>query len=184
MKTWTNFIAFQIVWFAAVLGAAHGYWWAGPVALAGFLTYHLRAGVRKKGDFKLMAIALCLGFATDTLMAASGLSSYASPIPAAPLAPFWILSLWAGFALTLNHSMSWFTARTPVAAPLAAIFGPVSYYGAGRAWGAVQITEPVALPLIVLGTCWLIAMSVLSIAARRFSLANDNSDPQILQRSS
>lgn len=169
MKSWINFIAFQVVWFAAVLGAAYGLWWTGPLALAGFAAYHLRSDVRSKGDLRLMVLALALGFATDTLMAGCGLSTYASPVPAAPLAPFWILSLWAGFALTLNHSMHWFTARPFVAAPMAAIFGPVSYYGAGRAWGAVTIAEPVGLALGVLSMCWLLAMLALSLAARRFS---------------
>lgn len=177
MKKWINFIAFQIVWFAAVLGAAYGIWWAGPVALAGFAAFHLRNGVNRNGDIKLMLLALALGFMTDTLMAASGMSRYAAPVPAAPLAPFWILSLWAGFALTLNHSMQWFTARPLLAAPMAAIFGPISYYGAGRAWGAVAIAEPVALALGVLATCWLIAMFVLCLAARRFSATEPETFP-------
>ncbi|MEO7935964.1 MAG: DUF2878 family protein, partial [Dokdonella sp.] len=100
MKNWINFIAFQIVWFAAVGGAAKAIWWAGPVALVIFVLYHFRSGVAARGDFKLMWLALALGFVTDTLMAASGLSTYSSPVPAAPFAPFWILSLWVGFALT------------------------------------------------------------------------------------
>lgn len=182
MKTWINFIAFQIVWFAAVLGAAYGAWWAGPVALAGFAAYHLRRGVGRRGDLRLMGIAVLLGFGIDTLMAASGLSIYASPVPAAPIAPFWILSLWAGFALTLNHSMHWFTARPLLAAPMAALFGPISYYGAGRAWGAVTIAEPVLLALGVLGMCWLIAMFVLCLAARRFSRTSNGLEPQPLTR--
>ncbi|MEZ5461881.1 DUF2878 domain-containing protein [Dokdonella sp.] len=177
MKTWINFIAFQVVWFAAVLGAAYGYGWAGPVALAGFAVYHLRPGVRERGDVKLMVLALLLGFVTDTLMAASGFSRYASAIPAPPLAPFWILSLWAGFALTLNHSMQWFTRRPLLAAPLAAVFGPISYYGAGRAWGAVSIAEPIGLALAVLAVCWLISMSILCLAAERFSRPDPETSP-------
>lgn len=176
MKTWINFIAFQLVWFAAVLGAAYGIWWAGPVALAGFAVYHFGRGVHRPGDFRLMLLALALGFATDTLMSASGLSRYASAVPPAPFAPFWILSLWAGFALTLNHSMHWFTSRPLLVVPLAAVVGPLSYFGAGRAWGAVTIAEPIALALGVLATCWLVSMFVLGIAARHFFHSPDPSD--------
>ena len=175
MKNWINFIAFQIVWFAAVGGAASSIWWAGPVALVIFAIYHFRSGVAVRGDFKLMGFALGLGFITDTLMAASGLSTYSSPLPAAPLAPFWILSLWAGFALTLNHSLHYLNARPLIIAPLAAVVGPMSYYGAGRVWGAVSIAPPVWTALVVLGLCWLVAMTVLSLAARRFSRKPDNS---------
>lgn len=175
VKTWINFIAFQAVWFAAVGGAAHHIWWLGPAAFAIFAIYHLGAGVSVRGDFKLMWLALALGFVTDTLMAATGMSTYASAIPNAPFAPFWILSLWAGFALTLNHSMRWLCARPLLVAPLAAIVGPLSYYGASRVWGAVTITAPVMTALSVLGLCWLVSMTVLSLAARRFSRIPDRS---------
>lgn len=182
MKNWINFIAFQIVWFAAVGGAAKSIWWAGPVALVIFIVYHFRSGVAAGGDFKLMWLALVLGFVTDTLMAASGLSTYSSPIPAAPLAPLWILSLWVGFALTLNHSLHYLNSRPLIIAPLAAVVGPMSYYGAGRVWGAVNIAAPVWIALVVLGLCWLVSMLVLSLAARRFSRRPDNTVPLPLMR--
>lgn len=169
MKNWINFLAFQIVWFAAVGGASRSIWWAGPVALLIFALYHFCSGVAERGDFKLMWLALALGFVTDTLMALSELSTYSSPTPFAPLAPFWILSLWAGFALTLNHSLHYLNVRPFIVAPLAAVVGPMSYYGAGRVWGAVTIATPVWIALVVLGLCWLGSMLVLSLAARRFS---------------
>lgn len=183
MKNLINFVAFQVVWFAAVGGAAHSLWWAGPLAFLIFAAYHLRRGVRRPGDLKLVGLALLLGFVTDTLMAATGMSSYASAVPAAPLAPLWILALWAGFALTLNHSMHWLTARPVLVTPLAAVVGPLSYYGAGRVWGAVTITAPLPTALGVLGTCWLVAMCALSLAARRFSRVRDDSVPLPLMRS-
>ncbi len=182
MKIWINFIAFQLVWFAAVGGAANGIWWAGPVALVAFAAWHLRRGVRARGDFRLLWIALALGFATDTLMAGAGLSEYAAAVPPAPLAPLWILSLWAGFALTLNHSMRWFTARPLLLVPLAAVIGPASYLAASRVWGAVTIVAPVEVALGVLGLCWFVAMSVLCVAAHRLGREPDDSIPLPLMR--
>jgi hypothetical protein len=73
--------------------------------------------------------------------------------------------------------MHWFTRRPLLAAPLAAVFGPISYYGAGRAWGAVSIAEPVILALAVLAACWLISMSVLCLAAGRFSRPEPETSP-------
>ncbi len=182
MKNWINFIAFQIVWFAAVGGAANSIWWAGPVALVIFAIYHFRSGSAAPGDFKLMWLALALGFAADTLMATSGLSSYSSAVPAAPIAPFWILSLWAGFALTLNHSLNYLNSRPLIIVPVAAIVGPISYYGAGRVWGAVSISTPVWIALVVLGACWFVSMLVLSLASRRFARTRANSLPPPLMR--
>lgn len=175
MNNWINFIAFQLVWFAAVAGAGYGFWWLGPLGLLIFGALHFRRGVSVRGDFKLMWLALVLGFVTDTLMAATGMSSYAAAVPAAPLAPLWILSLWMAFALTLNHSMRWLTARPLLVAPLAAIVGPLSYYGAARVWGAVTLIASPSKALGLLGLCWLVSMFVLSLAARRFGRAPDNS---------
>lgn len=183
MRNAINFVAFQLVWFAAVGGAAHSLWWAGPAAFLVFAAYHLRRGVRARGDLRLMVLALGLGFVTDTLMAATGMSSYASAVPPAPLAPLWILSLWAGFAFTLNHSMHWLTARPLLVSPLAAILGPLSYYGASRVWGAVTITAPLMHAVGLLGLCWLLSMAVLSLAARRFARAPDDSVAMPLMRS-
>lgn len=182
MKNWINFIAFQIVWFAAVGGAANAIWWAGPLALVIFALYHFYSGAAVRGDFKLMWLALALGFVTDTLMAGSGLSTYSSPVPPAPFAPLWILSLWAGFALTLNHSLHYLNSRPIIVAPVAAVVGPISYYGAGRVWAAVSIKQPVWIALVVLGICWLVSMLVLSLAARRFSHKPDSSVPLPLMR--
>jgi hypothetical protein len=37
----TNFIAFQVCWFACVLGAAKGMEWIGPLSVALFLAWSL-----------------------------------------------------------------------------------------------------------------------------------------------
>lgn len=175
MNTWINFIAFQLVWFAGVGGAANGLWWPGPVALVLFAGWHLRPAIRARGDLPLMGLALVLGFITDTLMAAGGLSRYAAAVPTAPWAPLWILSLWAGFALTLNHSMRWLTARPWLVAPLAAIVGPATYLAAAKVWGAVSLLAPRVEALGTLASCWFVAMLTLSLAARRWARTADDS---------
>ena len=42
MRLFINFLAFQLGWFASVLGAAHGLPWAGPVVVAMVVMLHLR----------------------------------------------------------------------------------------------------------------------------------------------
>ncbi|MEO7936619.1 MAG: DUF2878 family protein, partial [Dokdonella sp.] len=90
--------------------------------------------------------------------------------------------LWVGFALTLNHSLHYLNSRPLIVAPLAAVLGPISYYSAGRVWGAVSIAQPVWIALVVLGLCWLVSMLVLSLASRRFSQRPDHSVPLPLMR--
>ncbi len=161
MHYWLNFILMQLVWFAAVGGAGHGLAWAGPLGFAVFAAVHFAFAPRIAGEWRLMGVAIVLGGATDSLMAATGLATYASPVPSAQLAPLWIIALWAGFALTLNHSLTWMTRRPLLAAVFGGIVGPLSYLGAARLFNAVTFAEPVMTSLVVLGACWFVAMFVL-----------------------
>jgi apolipoprotein D and lipocalin family protein len=76
-----------------------------------------------------------------------------------------MLSLWAAFATTLNHSLRWVVHRPMVATLLGAIGGPLAYL-AGAKLGALQLASlQTALPLI--GVAWGIAMLTLSLIAMR-----------------
>lgn len=162
-----NAVAFQLVWFAAVIGAAHGYGWAGPAALLVFAAWQLQRGVRKRGDVTLMLVALATGFTCDTIMVAGGFAIYASPFPGAPIAPAWILALWAGFGLTLQHSLAWLVRRPWLAVVLGGTLGPLSYLGAQRAFAAVSFAEPRTTAIVMLAMLWAMALGVLSTASRR-----------------
>lgn len=170
MKFWINFIAFQIVWFAAVVGASKGLWWPGPLAALLFVGIHLASPLRARGDGVLVAFALLLGFIVDSTYATGGIMAYAAPFPSTQLAPLWILALWAAFALTLNHSLAWLARRRLYAAIAGAVVGPISYWSAGRAFGAVTLSEPLWQSLLALGIGWMVAMTALSIAARRYNV--------------
>lgn len=161
MHYWLNFIFMQLVWFAAVGGAGRGIAWAGPLAFVAFAAAHFAFAPRVPGEWRLMAAAILLGGATDSLMTAAGFATYASPVPSTQLAPVWIIALWAGFALTLNHSLAWMTRRPLMAALIGGVVGPLSYLGAGRLFNAVTFAEPLLRSLAVLGACWFVAMLVL-----------------------
>ena len=62
-----NVVGFQIVWIAAVGGAARGWWWAGPLALLIFASIQLPISRWRVADLKLMLIAAALGFAVESL---------------------------------------------------------------------------------------------------------------------
>lgn len=119
----------------------------------------------------LMLMALPVGFAVDSTMAATGLLHYASPVPNTHYAPVWILALWMGFALTFNHSLGWLMLRPAAAAVLGAIVGPFSYWVASRSWGAVDFTEPLGKVLITLGLLWGAAMGLFSHVVTRHAKA-------------
>ena len=158
---WINAVLFQVVWFAAVLGAAHDAWWAGPIAVGVFAVYTLSGSSRVADELLLIGIAVAVGFVADSIWASTHLVVYASPLPSAHFAPIWILSLWANLALGLYHSLAFLQSRLAMAALFGAIGAPLSYYFAARTWHAVTLAEPLALTLLILAAGWAVITPLL-----------------------
>jgi hypothetical protein len=53
MHYWINFIAFQLVWFAAVGGASRGWGWVGPLAFIVFAALHAAWAPRVRGEWRM-----------------------------------------------------------------------------------------------------------------------------------
>lgn len=169
MKTWLpNAICFQLVWLAAVGGAAQGWWWAGPAALLAFAAWQVPLSRRPGVDVGLMLGAAALGFATDTLWVQLGLMRFSTPLPWSGVAPVWIVALWMGFALTLNHSLASLKRHLALAALLGVLGGPLAYAVADRAWSAVDLAEPTWSVLLALALAWGAITPLLLRAATRF----------------
>ncbi len=168
-----NLVSFQVCWFAFVWGGASGRWWLGFIPLAVFMAWQLKASRWPKADLGLMGMALLLGIVIETGMAASGLFAYASPVPSTTLAPLWMLGMWLNFALTINHSMAWFKSRLALGALFGLVGGPLTYWIAGRAWGALTIADPQWVALLVLGVAWAVAMPLLCGLAVRWVRRED-----------
>jgi hypothetical protein len=137
-----NATLFQLTWFACVVeGAAGNPWWgfAGVLAL---IVYSWSAGSLPR-DMRLLALLGLSGFVVDTAWITLGILDYGNYA----LAPTWIVTLWLGFALTVNHSMGWLQDKPFLAAALAALFAPMTYL-AGARFDAVVIADSLGLALI------------------------------------
>jgi hypothetical protein len=161
-----NFLGYQAAWFAVVLGAAHDRAaWGTAVALlvtAAHLWLH-----RKGFEWRLVGLCILMGLLIDSTLAITGQVRFAAGWPE-DLAPFWMLSLWAVFATTLNHSLRWLMTR-PVAAALAgAVGGPLAYL-AGAKLGALTIVAPTTT-LTLVALLWTPALVALSMLVMRASL--------------
>ena len=161
-----NFIAFQLGWFACVLGAANGMPWLGVMVTALVLTLNLCAAKRPRCEIQLIVAALALGLVLDSALVAAGWLAYPNGQFAANLAPYWILAMWALFASTLNFSMRWLHDRYLLAALFGGIGGPMSYW-AGARLGAVQFSDGSA-PYVALAVAWAVVMPVLMGLAKYF----------------
>lgn len=167
MKAFANFVGFQAVWFACVLGAARGASWIGVAAGIVFALVCAERGRRMRA---LAALALVgvVGCGVDSLQRAAGWIEYANPgfapvaepwsssaalaWPAA-LAPAWIVALWVAFGATFRSSMRWLGAYPVVRVVFALVGAPVSYLGAER-MGAVVIQGDRASSLAFIGLAW------------------------------
>ena len=167
MKNLANIIGYQLVWCASVYGAAHGAWWPGLAVLALFAAWQLFSSASRAADLRLAICAAILGYAVDTMFAGSGLLAYATPVPSPRVAPVWILGIWVGFALTLNHSLRFLHDRPWLGLVLGLVAGPFAYWIAASSWGAVSFPEPTPA-LVALALAWGALTPALAWLSQRF----------------
>lgn len=161
-----NALAFQLVWFACVFGAAHGHAWPGIAAASAHVALTLvcerRVAIGAGRSFAIpralgaFVLAGVLGSAADTLQRACGFVEYSGSAPGGVWAPVWIVALWIAFAATLSSSLAWLRGRVWLSLPFAVLGAPLSYLGAERL-GAVTIGAPRLAALAGIGVAWGIA---------------------------
>jgi hypothetical protein len=161
-----NFLAYQVAWFAVIVGAAQGRAWVGATVALLVTAAHLWLR-RDRFELKLVGLCALIGLLVDSTLAMTGQVRFGAAWPQ-DLAPYWMLSLWIVFATTLNHSLRWLMCR-PVAAALGGAAGGPLAYLAGAKLGALTIVAPATtLPLIAL--LWTPAMIALSMMVMRAAL--------------
>ncbi|PKM21546.1 MAG: DUF2878 domain-containing protein [Gammaproteobacteria bacterium HGW-Gammaproteobacteria-14] len=167
-----NFVIFQLLWLAAVLGAAEGFQWLGLGALVVLLAWSWFCRADMAADRRIIGYGLTLGIAFELLLIGSGLIRYELQWWAA-MPPIWILCLWAGFAQTLNHSLAWLKNRLSLAAVFGAVGSVMSMY-AGIRFGAAQAPEGLQPLLVVYALGWsMMVPALVWLAGRSTSPATE-----------
>jgi hypothetical protein len=161
-----NIILFQAAWFTAVLGAARGNDWYGPLAVALVLSVHFVLTDDRRGELTLMLVAGTLGFFFDTALSATGIVIPRGHILPYPLSQPWMVSLWLNFAATLNVSLEWLKGRYLLAAIFGAVGGAGSYYGGARLGATLALPDVNGILLLAVG--WGIMTPFLVWLAKRF----------------
>ncbi len=163
-----NVIGFQAVWLASVYGAGRGIGWLGPVAAIVFVAASLIFSPQRQSDLRMLAIAIPVGFAVDSLFAISNWLNYSSAMPWQNLAPLWIVGMWAGFAVTLKHSLGFLSNQPLAAALFGLIGGPFAYWIAANTFNALQLAGPSVFSVLgALAIAWAIVLPLLYLAERR-----------------
>ena len=180
MRLIINFLAFQLGWFASVLGAAHGIPWAGPAVVVMVVLIHLGLVRRPLPELCLVAAAMSIGLVVDSALMATGWLRYSTGLWFSGLAPYWIVGMWGLFATTLNVSMAWLRGRPAWAVVLGGVGGPASYF-AGEKLGAIELV-PVAPALAALALAWALSMPLLMRLATRFDGVSPGAVPDYVRR--
>jgi len=180
MKLMLNFVAFQLGWFACVLGAANALPWLGPVVVAAVVSLHLAMASRPLPELYLVLAAMLLGLVVDSLLLATGWLNYSVGLWLPGFAPYWIVAMWALFATTLNVSMGWMRGRPVLTVLMGAVGGPLSYL-AGEKLGAIELTHPIPA-LAALALAWAVAMPLLMWLAARLDGIREKPVPEFVQR--
>ena len=154
-----NAVAFQLCWFACVLGGS--LWAAGAVAL--FLMWHSQ--VVKIHEWRFIIAGTVAGFSIDSLWYSLGFIQF--PNYNLAVIPAWLMLLWLTFNCTLQHSLLTFFQRPWLIALLSAIAAPFSYY-AGSVMGAIELSP---FGLIAVGLGWGILMGCLSWIFNKYTPA-------------
>lgn len=162
-----NVVLFQLTWLGFVAGAGQQSWWWGLMPLAALLAWQLPRSHWRSADLKLIGISVVLGVIFDTAILQAGLVVYSSPLPWQELAPVWMVGLWVGFALTLNHSMRWFAGKPLASMLFGFIGGALAYFIAGRTWNAVHFVGDLWTTLAVIGAGWALLTPLLVGLAER-----------------
>jgi hypothetical protein len=160
LPTVVNAVGFNIVWFITVFGAAGGLAWAGPSALLIFALVTISMSARPRYDLAAMAVFATAGLVLDSAWSVAGAVNYSAGWPFQQLAPIWLVTLWAAFALTVGHSLAWLRPR-PVLAGLFGLLGGGFSYWVGARVGAVELAIPAWQYGIGVGLVWAIALPAL-----------------------
>jgi Protein of unknown function (DUF2878) len=161
-----NFIAFEIGWFAAVLGAAHNHVWVGVTVATLVVVLHLLMSHHLMRELQLLISVVLIGTVWDSALAASNVIHYPTGQLFSSMAPVWIMAVWALFATTLNVSLVFLRGRMWLAALFGAVGAPLSFLG-GMRLQALQFPDT-NTALLILAIGWAALMPLLMYLSVRF----------------
>lgn len=150
---WLNFLLFQAIWFAAILGQEDLEW-----LVAALLVAHILLVADPAKELRLVLPCAAIGVAVDAALTLSGVFIFDPAPPVLPI-PFWLIGIWLAFAGTFRHSMSYLLAKPMIAIPAAAIAAPLSYL-AGMGLGAVSFGLDTTATAVTLALLWACMMAI------------------------
>jgi len=139
-----NMLGFNLAWFGLV-------YWGNmfiPIALI-MLTIHLVLLSNNKNELRLVLLITAVGITVDSLLSFSHFFIFIE----SAFIPLWLVVLWACFASTISHSLSFLTHSKALQVVVGFVIAPLSYI-AGEKFDAVQFSHPLLETYLILGCIW------------------------------
>jgi hypothetical protein len=148
---------FQAGWFACLLLSIP---WALLVVIAVLAIHFFILVPRERilSELSLIAIVLVVGVILESVYLWSQvlIRTDGSMIP-----PIWLLCIWVLFASTFRYSMSWLRAKLLLAAIVAGVAAPMSYFAGANLNASVSLNENIVFSLAIIGVTWAIAFPLM-----------------------
>jgi hypothetical protein len=156
-----NFAGFQLGWLVCIGFSEQT--WIGVVTVLSLLVVHALAVVDDRREWQLMLLIVLTGCLIDAVLGRVGILIY----PEQALLPLWLVLLWVLFSTLIRHSLSWLQSRLLLAAALAAISAPASYWAGARLTGTEFGGEP-GVSLLVIALYWALLLPASLWLAQRW----------------
>lgn len=126
-----NLIFFYLIWWGCILGIRLNLDYVGPVLTFVFIVAHLNIVSELRKELMLILCGGFLGLTVESLYLYFNFISYEGYlISESFIPPLWIVCIWVGLAMTINHSMGFLKNKWIVMVICGAIFGPICYFAA------------------------------------------------------
>ena len=161
------FAAYELAWFACVLGAANDQPLPGTIIALAVAVFHVARSSEPERAIRLIIIAVLVGTAVDSTLVITEVTRFPVGMLAPWLAPHWMIALWIAFATTFTVSLRPVMTRPWLAVTFGGLGAPLAYY-AGASLGAITVHG--LSGYIAIGCAWALAMSLLSFEVRRTAI--------------
>lgn len=135
-----NFLGLQLTWAACAYGAINHWPLLGVYTGFGYLLLHFIIVQQRRRDLVVAAVVGGSGVILDSINYWMNVISFSSQTEPGFFIPFWLVTLWLVFSMTIPYSLYWLKNNMLVASLAGAVGGSASYY-LGHLLGAITYVQ-------------------------------------------
>ena len=157
-----NGLFIYLYWWVSFWGASVSKYYIGPILAIGYFIIHFFIIKDKKKEFKYMLFCIIFGFLLESLFYYTDFINYKGILTEKySIIPLWVITLWAGYALTVFHSFKWLYGRYYLSLFIGGFFAPLIYVS-GNGMGCIIFKYDIMTSYLILLPIWSVSMLLLN----------------------